>query len=191
MSHIVSSILVSFGGAVSALLWFGWWFSVGLEEVVYMGQWVTCPWHLLTKQVVGTSMVPVLHPNDEVLVCVWHTSSSHMIDRNDIVLYDAQPLNIDVSLVVKRVVGVPWDTWEYDGKNIFINHQLLYNTWWEPYVIDSSVLTLYARDYPVIPRETFLILGEVTTGSEDSSQFGLVAWEEILGKVLTIQKNTP
>lgn len=46
------------------------------------------------------------------------------------------------------------------------------------------MLELYARSYPVIPQDAYMILGNQIEGTLDSSRFGLVAKQDIVGKVL-------
>jgi len=47
------------------------------------------------------------------------------------------------------------------------------------------MLSLYERDYKgVIPKNAYLILGNLVEGSLDSSRFGLVGKSDFLGKVV-------
>jgi len=46
------------------------------------------------------------------------------------------------------------------------------------------MLSLYEKDYHgVIPENTYLLLGEVTSGSLDSTRFGLIDKSSVLGKI--------
>ena len=71
---------------------------------------------------------------------------------------------------------------------ILINGKILTNAQSVPYEISEngySVLSLYERDYRgMIPPNDYLILGNLPTGSLDSSQFGLIDKSDILGRVL-------
>jgi|GEM_PF-6965019 len=57
------------------------------------------------------------------------------------------------------------------------------------------MLGLYIRDYDgAIPPNTFLVLGENASGTDDSSRYGLVDISDIVGKVVwaeTDESGTP
>ena len=108
------------------------------------------------------------------------------IDRNDLVLYNyaGRP-----DPVIKIVKALPGDTWKLEGCNIIVNNIIL-NTRnpdgsiGAPYCIgDTRRLKLYANDYPIIPPNTYLILGNKPEGTIDSSVFGLVDRQDIVGVV--------
>ena len=47
------------------------------------------------------------------------------------------------------------------------------------------ILELYTQNYPVLPEDTYLILGDKITGSLDSTSFGLIHKDDILGIIIT------
>ncbi len=134
--------------------------------------------YIIQTDVRGTSMIPLYHDGDMIRYSSGYYYC-HDVQRNDIVIY-AFP-NTDI---IKRVVGVPWDTWKYSSGSIFMNGKILKNSEWKPYDITSKMLDLYAHSYPTIPKDTYLILGNQVGGTLDSSKFGLIAKSDIVGKVI-------
>ena len=71
-----------------------------------------------------------------------------------------------------------WDSFEYRDKKIYINWEVLKNSIWKEYIIDSQMLELYSKSYPIIPKDSYLILWDQITWSIDSSRFWLVSiWD--------------
>jgi len=83
---------------------------------------------------------------------------------------------------IKRVIGLPGDTFEIRDEGVFINGIRLV----EPY-IDEGKRTVCppSSDYcgPLeIPAGSVLVLGDNRTDSEDSRYFGFVPIDNIIGK---------
>ncbi len=51
------------------------------------------------------------------------------------------------------------------------------------------MIKLYADSYPIIPENTFLILGDKIQGTLDSSKFGLIHLNDIYGKLILGESN--
>jgi len=138
------------------------------------------------RTVRGTSLSPLIEPGDTVKVLFGYYNC-HNVERGDVVAYDFAG-NKDP--IIKIVKGLPGDTFELkengSGWNILINNQALKNSEEKPYLISGNsykMLSLYAKDYPIIPENTYLILSNLTTGGIDSTHFGLIDKSDILGKV--------
>ncbi|MDP3052653.1 MAG: signal peptidase I [bacterium] len=107
----------------------------------------------------------------------------------DIIIYnysgDPEPL-------IKIVKAVPGDRFQLeqspDGWNILVNGEILKNSQSRPYILDArgyKMLSLYENDYKgIIPTAAYLILGNLSNGSLDSSRFGLIDKSDILGKAV-------
>jgi len=75
---------------------------------------------------------------------------------------------------------------------IIINGKSILNSEEEPYSLTyakSRMINLYAKEYKEkynskIPDNLYLVLGNQTSGTQDSTQFGLVERENIVGKVI-------
>lgn len=113
----------------------------------------------------------------------------HEILRGDIVAYQYAG---NTNPIIKIVYGIPGDRFALKKSNtgwlIILNGRPLINAQGTLYVLPDEayrVLSLYERDYRgVIPLDAFLILGNLPTGSLDSSKFGLVDKGDIIGKVI-------
>jgi hypothetical protein len=72
------------------------------------------------------------------------------------------------------------------GWNILVNRDVLKNSEDESYFLGSQgfrMLSIYEKEYEgVIPLDTYLILGNLSGGSVDSTRYGLVNKVDILGK---------
>ena len=94
--------------------------------------------------------------------------------------------------IIKIVKAVPGDRWrlkkdeQRDSYQIIVNEQPLINSEGKYYQIPESnirMLKLYVKDYPVLPENTYLILGNKASGSLDATRFGLIDKSDIMGKV--------
>jgi signal peptidase I len=96
------------------------------------------------------------------------------------------------NLLIKIVKGLPGDKFSLQktegGWHILINGKVLKNSENKPYLLDERsyrMLSLYERDYKgVIPENAYLILGNLVSGTLDSTSFGLVGKQDILGKAI-------
>jgi signal peptidase I len=157
--------------------------SVGLEEEK------TKNCEIKEEKIVvrGNSLEPLIKDGQEVKALVGYYDCNE-IKRDDIVLYfyvgSKEPL-------IKIVKGIPGDKFALEktkeGWHILINGKVLVNSEGKPYLISErgyKILSLYEKDYKnTIPDDAYLILGNLPTGSFDSTEFGLVGRKEILGKV--------
>lgn len=143
-------------------------------------------------EVRGMSMSPFLPPGTKLLL-MRDYYASHAVARNDIVAYDYR--GNPGAPIVKVVYAVPEDTFALSkngsGYNILVNSAVIKNHEGEPYHIPTAnarMLLLYASSYPILPPDAYLILGESSAGSLDSTRFGFVSRRDIAGKLLVIHK---
>lgn len=135
----------------------------------------------------GDFLLGLTEPNQTVKVLFGYYSCNK-IERGDIVAYNYAG---DPNPIIKIVRGIPGDKFSLQktegGWNIIINGETVKNSKGEPYGLSESgskMLLLYERDYKgIIPADAYLILGNLASGSLDSSRFGLVGEQDILGKV--------
>jgi signal peptidase I len=136
----------------------------------------------------GSSLFPLIDSGQEVEVFFGYYDC-HEIERGDVVLVNYTG---NENFLIKIARGLPGDKFELIEKssewNIFINGKVLRNSENEEYLINSrqyQMLSLYEKDYEnMIPESTYLILGNKTSGSVDSTQFGLVSKENLVAKVV-------
>jgi signal peptidase I len=146
----------------------------------------SCAIRTEAKTVEGASMTPFVQSGEAVHVLVGYYAC-HPIERGDVVLYSYAG---DKNPLIKIVQAVPGDRWSLENQGdyflILVNGQILKNREEHEYEIPATnkTLPLYAQSYPVIPAGAYLILGDETGGTLDSSHFGLVGGTDILGKVI-------
>lgn len=121
------------------------------------------------------SMQPTLHSGDEVLV-----------DRLSLVLRAPHRGEVVVAnspeggLIVKRVAAVGGDTVGIEDGVLVVNGKPKQ----ESYVNQASIDGVYFGPVTVASGDVFL-LGDNRGNSEDSRDFGAVAEDEVVGRVLT------
>lgn len=159
-----------------------WWFNVGEGE---------CPTTTVSKTVRGSSLSGFIENGQTIKVREGYYACNE-VKRDDIVIYRYA----GTSQIIKVVKGIPGDTFELrairPGRyNILIGGVVAQNSKNEPYLIgpdEHKMLSLYVRDYKgVIPKDAYLILGNLPGGSTDSTEFGLVGRKDLIGKVTSIR----
>ena len=149
------------------------------------GPALDCTVKTVTAIVRGNSMEGILKDGQEVPV-LQNYYACNKVERGDIVVY-----NFPSSPIVKKVMGLPGDTFAIkasgSGWNIVVNGKPLVTSDGTSYLLPdatSKMLALYATsDKGVIPPDGYMILGNVPTGSQDSTSFGLVSKTDFIGKV--------
>ncbi|MBI5306556.1 signal peptidase I [Candidatus Wolfebacteria bacterium] len=137
----------------------------------------------------GNSLSGLIEPGASVKI-LFGFYDCHEIKAGDIIAYNysgnPEPL-------IKIVRAVPGDKFQLKRSsddqniNILINGEIIKNSQNQPYLLDTKgykMLSLYEKDYKgIIPKDTYLILGNLANGSLDSAHFGLIDKSDILGKV--------
>jgi signal peptidase I len=122
-------------------------------------------------RVEGQSMEPNLHNNERLII----EKLSYRIrdpQRGDIVVIkrpsSSEPL-------IKRVVGLPGDRVEVREGKVYINGQ----AYKEPY-LDQETWGSYGLE--TVPEEHVFVLGDNRRASNDSRSFGVVPYDDIIGR---------
>jgi signal peptidase I len=127
-------------------------------------------------KVEGTSMMPSLDDQERIFVnkFVYRLES---IQRGDIVVF-RYPRDPSKSFI-KRVIGLAGDRIRIEAGQVFVNGEPLQ---------EDYVPRVYAdeRSYPesVVPENSYFVLGDHRTMSNDSRDFGPVAASFIYGKAV-------
>lgn len=138
-------------------------------------------------EVRGNSLTPLLNAGDSVKID-YGFYDTHEIQKGDIVVCR---FSFRQDPVIKIVRAVPGDGFglkdmEDGSALLLINGAELKNSSSRLYKFSGKrkqMLLLYAKDYKgVIPANSYLLLGNIAEGSLDSSRFGLVDREVIIGK---------
>ncbi len=134
----------------------------------------------------GSSMTDLINQGEKVKI-LFGFYDCNEIRREDVVAYDYKG---NSNLIIKSVKGLPGDNFKINEKDglLVINDIAVLNNQGESYFLDDQdkkMLKLYERDYRgKIPPETYLILGNLASGSTDSTRFGLVGRKELVGEVV-------
>jgi signal peptidase I len=151
-----------------------------------------CPVRVNQRIVRGNSLEPLIK-NGETVKILFGYYRCHEIKRGDVVVYSYAGNKNQLIKIVKSLPGDKFNLQKTEGGwHILINGETLKNSENNPYLLDESrqrILSLYERDYKgIMPENTYLILGNLTEGTFDSTHFGLVYKSDILGKVETNKK---
>jgi signal peptidase I len=122
-------------------------------------------------QVLGQSMEPTLHSTQRVVVEKVTYRFFHGPRRGDIVVIS---LPEQSEMLIKRVVGLPGETIEVRGGQVYIDGGPLDESW----TVNPGGGSYGPRDIP--PLHVF-VMGDNRGASNDSRNFGPVAIEHIVG----------
>jgi signal peptidase I len=122
-------------------------------------------------QVLGQSMEPNLHSTQRVVVEKVTYRFFHGPRRGDIVVLS---LPEQSEMLIKRVVGLPGETIEVRGGQVYIDGGPLDESW----TVNRGGGSYGPRDIP--PLHVF-VMGDNRGASNDSRNFGPVAIEHIVG----------
>jgi signal peptidase I len=127
-------------------------------------------------KVEGTSMMPGLQDQERIFVNKF-VYRWEPIERGDIVVF-RYPRDTSKSYI-KRVIGVAGDRIRIDDGQVYVNGEAL---------VEDYVPSDYADARPleekVVPRNSFFVLGDHRTMSNDSRDFGFVNERYIYGKAV-------
>jgi signal peptidase I len=123
----------------------------------------------------GNSMEPNLH-NDEYVLIDKISYLLHPPERGDIIVFT--PPNNDRDYI-KRVIGLPGDTVEVRGGQVYVNGVPLD----EPYLAQA---TNQSMDPLEVPPDRYFVMGDNRNNSSDSRSFGPITAQVIVGRALFV-----
>jgi len=124
------------------------------------------------RTVHGQSMEPNLHEKERVIVDLV-TYRFRAPQRGEIIVLRLPDSHTDP--LIKRVVGLPGDTIEITNGKVYINDELLS----EPYLNQDTPGQVTRQ---IVPEEHVFVLGDNRGSSNDSRYFGMVPYENIVGR---------
>ena len=147
---------------------------IGLLLVVFVIQ---------RNAVIGDSMYPTLHPDDQVLV-EKVSKHWHGIGYGDIVTIRTRdpPQHQDGPNIIKRVIGLPGDTIEIKDGSLYRNGEYLV----ESYLQANTVSEIRNEDFAKVtlgPNE-YYVMGDNRSVSLDSRSIGPIPESHMIGEVL-------
>jgi signal peptidase I len=120
-------------------------------------------------------MEPTLHNGELLIVSRLAYKLSQPETADIIVFHLPQDLGQDY---IKRVIGLPGDTVEIKGRQVYVNKQLLD----EPYIAARPI----SIGTWTVPEDQLFVLGDNRNNSSDSRAWGMVPVEDVVGKALII-----
>jgi len=148
---------------------------IGLLLVVFVIQ---------RNSVIGDSMVPNFHQNDQLLV----EKVSKLFDGigyADIITVKTDELSGHEGgpNIIKRVVGLPGDTIEIRTDGVYRNGELLDESAYLPSSVTTEIRNL-AFAKVTLAEDEYYVLGDNRPISLDSRSFGPVKLDHVIGRVL-------
>lgn len=131
-------------------------------------------------KVEGTSMMPALTDQERIFINKFtYRFGSGQIERGDMVVF-LFPLDKSKSYI-KRVIGLPGDIVEIDNGAVIVNGQPL----------DESYVPEEYRDRQslsptTVPQDSYFVLGDHRSSSNDSRAWGTVERKYIYGKAVFV-----
>jgi signal peptidase I len=119
----------------------------------------------------GNSMEPNLHDSEYVLIDKI-SYRLHPPERGDVIVFERPGEERDY---IKRVIGLPGDTVEVRGGQVWVNGVALD----EPYLSQTIRTEMPAR---VVQSSHYFVMGDNRNNSSDSRSFGAIAEEAIVGR---------
>jgi signal peptidase I len=125
------------------------------------------------------SMVPTLQKGDRVLVNKL-SYKLHDVHRGDVVVFGRPPAEQDSGIkdLIKRVIGLPGETVEGRGGDVYVNGRRLV----EPYLPPGVRTSDFAPT--IVPKGTLWVMGDNRGNSEDSRRFGTIRRSTVLGRTI-------
>jgi signal peptidase I len=166
-----------------------WLVTIVVAILIVLG---TKAWIVNPYRIPSSSMEPTLHCakpgpdceasySDRVLACrfCYHFWSPK---RGDIIVFKTPKL-ADIrcgagGTFVKRLIGLPGDTWEERDGYVFINGKRLHEPYIKPERRDDRTIALMR-----IPKGQYFMMGDNRRASCDSRSWGTVPHENLIGKV--------
>ncbi len=137
-------------------------------------------------------MSPRIAPGQVIQVREGSAECIGEIKHGDVVLFHSNSSRVPL---IKALRGLPGDKLAVSDGKIIINGVVATNSAGEPYRLSpprAAMIALYVHDnHGVIPPDSFLVMGENPAGSLDSSRFGLVSRQAIIGRLVENAGATP
>lgn len=85
---------------------------------------------------------------------------------------------------IKRIIGIPGDLVEVGDGHIFLNSRQLNEPFLKSGVTTKSGFFLKENEEIIVPQNHYIVLGDNRPNSSDSREWGFIAKNEIIGRVI-------
>lgn len=133
------------------------------------------------QEINGASMEPNFH-NGEYILTNKITFKLGNPKRGDVVIFKS-PKNKDVDYI-KRIIGLPGDTVSLKNSKVYVNNQLLNESYLSPDVYIFGGSYLQEGGEVDVPAGRYFVMGDNRPHSSDSREFGPIAKEDFIGKAI-------
>lgn len=126
-------------------------------------------------RVSGESMVPIIQNNELVVI-----QKNQLPHRYDLVAFEHEG-----RLIVKRVIGVPGDSYARSGNRLLLGASGSYYDFSYTFTLTQET----ARELPIggiLQPGEYFVVGDAIMHSIDSREFGMVTSEALRGVVLNL-----
>ncbi|MEI5988898.1 signal peptidase I [Enterococcus crotali] len=148
--------------------------------------WVLSLFLFTFSKVDGYSMLPTLSENDFVYI-----NRRARIKRFSIAYFKTPDQH---GKAMRRIIGLPGETVEYKGDKLFVNNEEVMESFIDNQEVKKmqSMDTFFTEDFDtktikngqlIIPKDSYLVLGDNRPYSTDSRYYGFVPKENIIGVV--------
>jgi signal peptidase I len=164
--------------------------AIAIAAVLAIKAWVVNPY-----RIPSSSMEPTLHCATPEVGCQAGTSDRVLAnrfiyrftdpERGDIVVFETPPEASAIcpgpgGVFVKRLIGVPGDTIEIRGDQLYVNSEPLA----EPYLFGGEVGDEFG---PItVPEDSYFMMGDNRLQSCDSREWGAVPRDNLIGPVFAL-----
>jgi len=134
-------------------------------------------------EVTGDSMHPTLLDQEQV-IAEKVSLKFNTIERGHIVIFKHPEQND--RLLIKRVIGLPFDNIKISNGLIYINGKLFSEPYLQPNTITHANKNMNEGIEYTVPEYSYVLMGDNRAKSSDSRTFGPVREELIVGKAAAV-----
>ncbi len=127
----------------------------------------------------GRSMEPNFH-DGELILTNKISYRIHEPHRGDVIVFRA-PMREDRDYI-KRIIGLPGERVMIKGGRVYINGKLLEEPYLPVDVVTKAGFYLPEGVEKVVPRHSYVVMGDNREHSSDSREWGPVPFRNIIGK---------